>query len=53
MSKSVQISAEQIRKFETYAAEIFTAMGLNLNTEATKDTPRRYIAGDDRGNRGL
>jgi GTP cyclohydrolase I len=38
-----QISPEQISKFEAYAAEIFTAMGLNLNTDATKDTPRRYI----------
>jgi GTP cyclohydrolase I len=38
-----QLSPEQLRKFETYAAEIFTAMGLDLNTEATKDTPRRYV----------
>jgi GTP cyclohydrolase IA len=33
----------QFRKFEVYAAEIFTAMGLDCNTPATKDTPRRYI----------
>jgi GTP cyclohydrolase I len=38
-----QISDEQFRKFEDHAAEIFTAFGLDLNTPATKDTPRRFI----------
>src|SRR5512143_4063493 len=38
-----QISEEQLHKFEGYAAEIFTAFGLDLNTPATKDTPRRFI----------
>ncbi len=38
-----QISPEQVRKFEGYAAEIFTALGLDLNTDATRDTPRRFI----------
>jgi GTP cyclohydrolase IA len=38
-----QFDSEQIRKFETYAAEIFTALGLNLNTEATRETPHRFI----------
>jgi GTP cyclohydrolase I len=38
-----QISPGQIRKFETYAAEIFTALGLNLNTDATRETPHRFI----------
>ena len=38
-----KISPEQIHKFETYAAEIFTAMGLDLNTDATRETPRRFI----------
>ena len=38
-----QISDEQLRKFEGYAAEIFTAFGLDLNTAATRDTPRRFI----------
>ncbi len=37
------ISAEQISKFESYAAEIFAALGLDLNTDATRATPRRYI----------
>jgi GTP cyclohydrolase I len=38
-----KISPEQIHKFEGYAAEILTTLGLDLNTEATKETPRRYI----------
>ena len=37
------ISDEEIHKFEGYAAEILAAMGLDLNTPATKDTPRRFI----------
>ncbi len=36
-------SDEQIRKFEGYAAEIFAALGMNLDTPATLDTPRRFI----------
>ncbi len=38
-----RIPDEQMQRFEGYAAEIFTAFGLDLNTPATKDTPRRYI----------
>jgi GTP cyclohydrolase I len=38
-----QISDEQFRRFEGYAAEIFTAFGLDLNTPSTEDTPRRFI----------
>ena len=38
-----QISDEQFHKFEGYAAEIFSAFGLDLNTSATKDTPQRFI----------
>ncbi len=38
-----RISDEQIHKFEGYAAEIFSAFGLDLNAPATKDTPRRFI----------
>ena len=37
------ISEEQMRKFEGYAAEIFAALGLDLNTPATVETPRRFI----------
>ena len=38
-----KISDEQLHKFEGYAAEIFSAFGLDLDTPATKDTPRRFI----------
>ena len=34
---------QQFHKFEGYAAEIFSEMGLDLNTLATKDMPRRFI----------
>ena len=37
------ISEEQLRKFEGYMAEIFTAFGLDLATPATRETPQRYI----------
>ncbi len=37
------ISAEQIQKFENYAAEIFSAFGMDLTTPSTQDTPRRFI----------
>ena len=37
------ISDEQLRKFEGYAAEILSALGMDLNTDSTKDTPRRFI----------
>ena len=38
-----QISDDQFHKFEGYAAEIFSAFGLDPNTPATKDTPRRFV----------
>lgn len=38
-----QISDAQFHKYESYVSEIFTAFGLDLNTPATKDTPRRFI----------
>jgi GTP cyclohydrolase I len=38
------ISADQFHKFEGYMAEIFSAFGMDLNTPATKDTPRRFIS---------
>jgi GTP cyclohydrolase I len=38
-----EITDEQLHKFEGYAAEIFSAFGLDLSTAATKDTPRRFI----------
>ncbi len=41
--KHRKISTEQMRKFEGYASEILTALGMDLNTPATKDTPHRYL----------
>jgi len=37
------VTNEQLRKYEGYAAEIFSAMGLDCDTPATVDTPRRFI----------
>jgi GTP cyclohydrolase IA len=38
-----RISEIQMRKFEGYAAEILTALGMNLNTPSTAETPHRFI----------
>jgi len=38
-----RISEEQMRRFEGYAAEILAALGMNLNSPSTADTPRRFI----------
>jgi GTP cyclohydrolase I len=38
-----QVSDEQMRTFEGYAAEIFTAFGLDLDAPGTRDTPQRFI----------
>jgi GTP cyclohydrolase IA len=38
-----KVSVEDTKKFEGYAREIFSAFGMDLNTLATKDTPRRFI----------
>jgi GTP cyclohydrolase IA len=37
------VSDEQMRRFEGYAAEIFEAFGLDLSTQATEQTPKRFI----------
>jgi GTP cyclohydrolase I len=37
------VSAEQLRRFEDYAAEMFAAFGMDLSTPATVDTPRRFV----------
>jgi GTP cyclohydrolase I len=37
------LSTAQVLKFESYVAEIFSAMGMDLQTPATADTPRRFI----------
>jgi GTP cyclohydrolase IA len=38
-----RVSEQQLRKYEGYMAEIFTAFGLNMNSTATEDTPRRFV----------
>ncbi len=37
------LSTAQLAQFEKYVAEIFGALGMDLNTPATVDTPRRFI----------
>lgn len=37
------ISREQMARFEGYIGEIFEALGLNLNTPATEETPQRFL----------
>jgi len=41
--KTRQISPETFDKFEGYAAEIFSAFGMDLRLPSTKDTPHRFI----------
>ena len=38
-----EIPEDQKRKFESYAAEILTALGMDTKTPSTTDTPRRFI----------
>ena len=38
-----EVSQHQFQRFEGYAAEIFAAFGMNLDTPSTRDTPRRFI----------
>jgi GTP cyclohydrolase I len=37
------ISKEEMKKFEGYMSEIFSAFGMDVNTPSTVDTPRRFI----------
>jgi GTP cyclohydrolase IA len=37
------VSDEQLCRFESYMAEIFTAFGMDVSTPATVDTPRRFV----------
>jgi GTP cyclohydrolase IA len=46
VTKDIQhrgISEDQMHKFEGYVSEIFTALGLNLDTPGTMETPHRYL----------
>jgi GTP cyclohydrolase I len=38
-----EIPEDQKRKFEGYAAEILAALGMDMKTPSTTDTPRRFI----------
>ena len=38
-----EVSEHQFHRFEGYAAEIFAAFGMYLDTPSTRDTPRRFI----------
>jgi GTP cyclohydrolase I len=37
------LSGQQLKQYESYLAEIFTALGLDLNTPGTRATPRRHL----------
>jgi GTP cyclohydrolase IA len=37
------IAGDQLRRFEGYVAEIFAAFGMDLESPATVDTPRRFV----------
>ncbi len=38
-----KVPEEDFRKFEGYVAEMFAAFGMDLDTPATRDTPRRFV----------
>lgn len=38
-----EILRERMRKFEGYVAEILEALGMDLDTPATQETPRRFL----------
>ena len=38
-----KISLEDLKKYEGYMAEIFNALGMDIDTPSTHETPRRFI----------
>jgi len=42
-ANSRNVSAERMRQFEGYVTEILSAFGMDTNTPATLDTPRRFL----------
>jgi GTP cyclohydrolase IA len=42
-ARRADISPADIARFESSMAEIFTALGLNLENAGTRDTPRRFV----------
>jgi GTP cyclohydrolase IA len=41
--KRRKLSDERLREFETYMVKIFSALGMDLETPATLETPRRFV----------
>jgi GTP cyclohydrolase IA len=37
------VSDEQLRRFESYMEEMFTALRMNVDSPSTADTPRRFV----------
>ena len=37
------LSPELIHRFERYSAEMFAALGMDMESAATADTPRRFV----------
>jgi GTP cyclohydrolase I len=37
------VSEQELSRFEGYMAEIFTAMGMDVQTQGTEQTPRRFV----------
>src|SRR5574341_205149 len=42
-ASSRQVSAERMRQFEGYMEEILSAFGMDPDTPATRETPRRFL----------
>jgi len=40
-----ELTPDQIKRFEGYVAEMFTAFGMDVDTPGTRDTPRRFVKG--------
>ena len=38
-----EIAPEEWRRFEGYVGEIFAALGMDLDTPGTRDTPERFL----------
>src|SRR3954471_15418409 len=38
-----RLSPEQLSRFEEYASEIFGALGMDVDTPSTRETPHRFI----------
>ncbi len=37
------LTAEELEKFEKYAAAVFSRMGMNLETPGARETPRQWV----------